>query len=167
MVPNRGRTMAIKRLFKYTSNEGNADYFRCQIENIKKIGTSLVAQWIRIHLPMHGTQTWSLVWEDSTCLRATPCVLQLPTAMCLEPVLQTREAIARRSLCITTKSSLRSPQLKKTLLQQQRPRAPGKKIKATERKKKIKPAPVLETVWKKGPTHTLLLMGVQNSTILL
>ena len=75
-----------------------------------------------------------------------PCVLLLPTAMCLEPVLQTREAIARRSLCITTKSSLRSPQLKKTLVQQQRPRATGKKIKAKERKKKIKPAPVLETV---------------------
>ena len=131
--------MAIKRLFKYTSNEGNADYFPCQIEKIKKIGTSVVAQWIRIRLPMQGTQTWSLVWEDSTCLGATPYVLQLPTAMCLEPVLQTREATARRSLCITTKRSLRSPQLKKTLVQQQRPRATSKKIKAKERKRSSQP----------------------------
>ena len=29
--------------------------------------SSLVAQWIRIHLPMQGTQLRSLVWEDSTC----------------------------------------------------------------------------------------------------
>ena len=34
-------------------------------------GTSLVAQWLRIHLPMQGTQVWSLVWEDPTCCRAT------------------------------------------------------------------------------------------------
>ena len=34
-------------------------------------GTSLVVQWIRICLSMQGTQVWSLVWEDSTCLGAT------------------------------------------------------------------------------------------------
>ena len=32
--------------------------------------TSLVVLWLRIHLPMQGTQVWSLVWEDPTCLRA-------------------------------------------------------------------------------------------------
>ena len=26
-------------------------------------GTSLVVQWLRIHLPMQGTQVQSLVWE--------------------------------------------------------------------------------------------------------
>ena len=37
--------------------------------NIKKymIGTSLVAQWLRIHLPMQGTQVRALVPEDPTC----------------------------------------------------------------------------------------------------
>ena len=30
-------------------------------------GTSLVAQWLRIHLPW----VWSLVWEDPTCHEAT------------------------------------------------------------------------------------------------
>ena len=32
---------------------------------------SLVTHWIRIHLPMQGTQIWSLVQEDPTCHGAT------------------------------------------------------------------------------------------------
>ena len=32
---------------------------------------SLVAQWLRIHLPMQGTQVQALVQEDPTCRRAT------------------------------------------------------------------------------------------------
>ena len=46
--------------------------------------SSLVAQWIRIHLPMQGTQVRSLVWEDSTCHRATKSLRCLNT---LEPLL--------------------------------------------------------------------------------
>ncbi|KAJ8785966.1 hypothetical protein J1605_006926 [Eschrichtius robustus] len=34
-------------------------------------GTSLVAQWLRIRLPMQGTRVRSLVREDPTCRRAT------------------------------------------------------------------------------------------------
>ena len=34
-------------------------------------GTSLVAQWLRIRLPMQGTRVQSLVWEDTTCRRVT------------------------------------------------------------------------------------------------
>ena len=34
-------------------------------------GTSLVAQWLRIHLPMQGTWLRSLVQEDPTCRGAT------------------------------------------------------------------------------------------------
>ena len=33
--------------------------------------TSLVVQLLRICLPVHGTQVWSLIHEDSTCCRAT------------------------------------------------------------------------------------------------
>ena len=33
--------------------------------------TSLVAQWLRIRLPMQGTQIQLLVWEDPTCRGAT------------------------------------------------------------------------------------------------
>ncbi|XP_059983228.1 protein N-terminal glutamine amidohydrolase isoform X1 [Lagenorhynchus albirostris] len=35
------------------------------------LGTSLVAQWLRIHLPMQWTWVQSLVQEDLTCHRAT------------------------------------------------------------------------------------------------
>ena len=31
---------------------------------------SLAVQWIRIHLPVQGTQVQSLLWEDSTGRRA-------------------------------------------------------------------------------------------------
>ena len=33
--------------------------------------TSLVAQWLRIHLPMQGTRIQALIWEDPTCRGAT------------------------------------------------------------------------------------------------
>ena len=35
------------------------------------LGASLVAQWLRIHLPMQGTQVQGLVREDPTCHGAT------------------------------------------------------------------------------------------------
>ena len=39
--------------------------------NKRKYGTSLVAQWLRICLPMQGTWVWALVQEDPTCHAAT------------------------------------------------------------------------------------------------
>ena len=41
------------------------------IKNDGAIGTSLVAQWLGIHLPMQGTRVQSLVLEDPTCHTAT------------------------------------------------------------------------------------------------
>ena len=38
------------------------------------IRASLVAQWLRIRLPMQWTWVQALVWEDPTCLRATEAV---------------------------------------------------------------------------------------------
>ena len=36
-------------------------------KNLKRpLGTSLVVQWLRLHLPMQRTQVQSLVQEDST-----------------------------------------------------------------------------------------------------
>ena len=35
------------------------------------LGASLVAQWLRIHLPRQGTRVRALVQEDPTCGRAT------------------------------------------------------------------------------------------------
>ena len=36
-----------------------------------KARTSLVAQWLRIRLPMQGTRVRALVWKDATCHGAT------------------------------------------------------------------------------------------------
>ena len=38
---------------------------------IKNTRASLVAQWLRICLPMQGTRVRALVWEDPTCRGAT------------------------------------------------------------------------------------------------
>ena len=35
------------------------------------MGASLVAQWLRICLPMQGTRVRALVWEDPACRGAT------------------------------------------------------------------------------------------------
>ena len=40
-----------------------------------QIRTSLVAQWLRIRLPMQGTQVRSLIREDPTCHGATKPML--------------------------------------------------------------------------------------------
>ena len=37
----------------------------------RQLGTSRVAQWLRIRLPMQGTRVRALVWEDPTCRGAT------------------------------------------------------------------------------------------------
>ena len=36
-----------------------------------RLGTSLVAQWLRIRLPVQGSRVRALVWEDPTCRGAT------------------------------------------------------------------------------------------------
>ena len=36
-----------------------------------QVGASLVAQWLRICLPLQGTQVRAPVWEDPTCRGAT------------------------------------------------------------------------------------------------
>ena len=61
-------------------------------------GTSLVAQWLRIRLPMQGTRVQSLVLEDPTCRGATKPMLhsyrahvpQLLKPTSLEPMLRNK-----------------------------------------------------------------------------
>ena len=105
--------------------------------NLKEMDrSSLVAQWLRIRLPMQGTWVRVLVREDPTCHGATKPVChnywarvpQLLKSACLEPnkyvsYSATREATAMRSLRTATKSSPCSPQLEKAHAQQQRPNA--------------------------------------------
>ena len=52
-----GMTMQYSQLISNFKNQG--------------IGASLVAQLLRIHLPMQGTWVRALVWEDPTCHGAT------------------------------------------------------------------------------------------------
>ena len=57
--------------------------------NLKRcLGTSLVAQWLRIRLPMQGTHVRALVREDPTCCGATKPVHHNCWAWALEPVLR-------------------------------------------------------------------------------
>ena len=48
--------------------------------------TSLVVQWLRIHLSMQGTQVQSLIREDPICCRATKRMRHIYRAYALEPV---------------------------------------------------------------------------------
>ena len=52
---------------------------------VQKTGTSLVAPWLRIRLPMQGTLVWSPVREDTTCCRAAKPVHHNYWACALEP----------------------------------------------------------------------------------
>ena len=58
------------------------------------MGTSLVAQLLRIRLPMQGIQVRVLVWEDPTGRRATKPVRHNYRACALQPQLL--------SPCVTT-----------------------------------------------------------------
>ena len=49
-------------------DDGRDDNLR---NNNQGHGTSLVAQWLRIRLPMQGTRVRALVREDPTCRGAT------------------------------------------------------------------------------------------------
>ena len=86
-------------------------------------GVSLVAQWLRIRLPMQGTWVRALVQEDPTCHGATKPVRHNYWACALEPASHnywsphtwspsstTREATAMRSLHTAMKSSPRAQQ---------------------------------------------------------
>ena len=49
------------------SGPGNSKSYKAVHLNCIFRGTSLVVQWLRVCLPMQGTQAQSLVPEDPTC----------------------------------------------------------------------------------------------------
>ena len=89
---------------------------------VQKTGTSLVAPWLRIRLPMQGTQVWSLVQEDTTCCRAAKpvrhnywaCALEPGEVRCrkyfsshaLEPVLCNKRSHCNQKPAATTRENL-------------------------------------------------------------
>ena len=120
------------------------------------MGTCLVAQGLRIRLPMQGTRVQTLVREDPTCRGATKpvrhnywaCALepvshnywahvpQLLKPACLEPVLCSKRSHGNvKPVHRNKKSSPRSPQVEKARAQQRRPNAA--KNKYIKKKKKI------------------------------
>ena len=55
------------------------------LKSTPQVYSFLVAQWLRIRLPMQGTWVQALVWEDPTCRRATKPVCLNYWACTLEP----------------------------------------------------------------------------------
>ena len=55
------------RWFIYTYIHAFFFRFFSIIGYYKILRASLVAQWLRICLPMQGTRVWALIWEDPTC----------------------------------------------------------------------------------------------------
>ena len=49
----------------------NSNYVLWYVKIKHNFRASLVAQWLRICLPMQGTRVRALVWEDPTCRGAT------------------------------------------------------------------------------------------------
>ena len=106
--------------------------------NMNSCGPSLVAQWLRIHLPTQGAQVWSLVQEDPTCCGATKPVattteahvLQLLKPVRLEPVLHNKRSHHKwEARAPQRRVAPRSLQLEKTHMQQRGPNATKKEIK--------------------------------------
>ena len=93
------------------SQESSVERHHSHREKIH-LWTSLVAQWLRIHLPVQGTRVRALVREDPTCCGATKpvrhnywacaleptshnywaCMPQLLKPACLEPVLHNKRS---------------------------------------------------------------------------
>ena len=67
---------------------GQANSLLLPLFFLSKMGlwTFLVAQWLRIHLPIQGTRVWSLVRGDPTCRGASKPVCHNYWACALEPV---------------------------------------------------------------------------------
>ena len=87
-----------------------------------KIGASLVAQWLRICLPMQGTRVRALVWEEPTFRGATgPVSHNLLSLRVWSLCSTTREATTVRGPCTAMKSGPHLPQLEKALAQKRRP----------------------------------------------
>ena len=71
-----------------------------------KMGASLVARWLRIHLPMQGTRVRALVREDPTCCGATKPMRHNYWACALEPASHNYWAHASRACALQQEKPL-------------------------------------------------------------
>ena len=89
--------------------------------SIKIRGAFLVAQWLRVCLPMQGTRVRALVWEDPTCPGATKPVSHNYWACASGACAPQRERPRQWEARAPRWRGLRSPQLEKALTQKRRP----------------------------------------------
>ena len=91
------------------------------LRNKRSHRASLVAQWLRVCLPMQGTRVRALVWEDPTCRGATGPVSHNCWACTSGAWPATREAAMVRGPRTAMKSGPHLPQLEKALAEKRRP----------------------------------------------
>ena len=70
--------------FEVEDHRGKASFSSHHIKSTYH-QVSLVAQWLRIRLPMQGAWVRALVWEDPTCSGATKPMRHNYGACILEP----------------------------------------------------------------------------------
>ena len=127
--------MVLKKLTA-TNKRIKLSYYLTPYREINSKWTSLVVWWLRIHLPVQGTWVWSLVWEDSTCLRANTLTCHIYwSPRTLESVLCRKMPPQREACPPQLESSSHLPQLEKVCTQQWRPT----QAKRQENSKWIKP----------------------------
>uniref|UniRef100_A0A8C6AMS2 Zinc finger CCHC-type containing 14 n=1 Tax=Monodon monoceros TaxID=40151 RepID=A0A8C6AMS2_MONMO len=103
---------------KGLSHKKNERNVECSFEKSTRRGASLVAQWLRIRLPMQGTWVRALVWEDPTLPRSNwACEPQLLSLRVWSLCSATREAATVRGPRTAMKSGPRLPQLEKAFSQ--------------------------------------------------
>ena len=83
--------------------ESREQYKWTHLQNRHRLGV----QWLRICLPVQGTQVWPLVWEDATSHWTTKPLLQL---LNLHAV--TAEACTSQSPCSTAREATAGPEQK-------------------------------------------------------
>ena len=84
-------------------------------------GASLVAQWLRICLPMQETRVWSLVREDPMCCWTTKSMCHNYWAGTLEPVLCNKRSCHNEKPCTETREQPVIATTREEPVQQQRP----------------------------------------------
>ena len=100
-----GKLMSSHYFYFILQEDQSTMHWKLNYIKNKHIGTSLVAQWLKIRLPMQGTRVLSLVREDPTGRRATKpvhhnywaCALEPASHQLLSPCPTTTEALVPRA----------------------------------------------------------------------
>ena len=71
LTPPHSTTLGTISTFLKYNSKYYLRYYWLKCHKKYTLGASLVAQWLRICLPMQGTRVRVLVWEDPTCCGAT------------------------------------------------------------------------------------------------